>query len=75
VTSAAERSAGCRDNPTAMRLHERLVTTRLADRFQPPRRRVFEFGRYWLSIKKLVVDAGTNARYHVQASNARRIRA
>src|SRR5437868_10792291 len=30
---------------------------------EPPRQRVAEFGRYWLSVKAPVIDAGTHARY------------
>jgi hypothetical protein len=30
---------------------------------EPPRRRVAEFGRYWLAIKRAVIDPGTYERY------------
>ena len=30
---------------------------------EPPRRRVMDFGRYWLKVKRPVIDAGTHSRY------------
>lgn len=48
------------------RLLQEELRARLHD---PPKKNVVEFGRYWLGVKRAVVDAGTYARYEDALEN------
>jgi hypothetical protein len=44
--------------------HRKVLQEELRRRLHdPPKQNVIEFGRYWLGVKRAVVDAGTYARY------------
>jgi hypothetical protein len=36
---------------------------------EPPKQKVIEFARYWLGVKRSIVDAGTHARYEDALEN------